>query len=228
MPSNPVIATTIGFFGKLPATGDFVVRGFERPVVSALTVWTDQLVSHLRRGAGEDWAAVFDRLQPIAWVAGEGVCGPGVFAGLMRPSMDRVGRRYPLIVGVALRPGRRVVPIAAAAQGWFDYVTGLIGDTWSPGLSVETLTAALVEAPPFPDTGEDGGAIAEPIAAGGWHVRWAGRPRAQDLSAEMFDAAAAAALGRHSLFWVGPMVGGADVLIVPGLASADQLLALAL
>ncbi len=228
MPANPVIATTIGFFGKLPGAGDFVVRSFERPLVASLTAWADTLVQHLRRGAGEEWAPVFDRLQPVAWVAAEGVCGPTAFAGLMRPSMDRVGRRYPLVVGVALPPGSRVVQAAAAAQGWFDYMDGLVEDTWSSSLGVEALSAALAEAPPFPDAGGDPGAVAEPIAAGGWHIRWSGRPRRPDLASHIMDAAAAANMGRYSLFWAGPLKEGVDVLIVPGLAGPDQILALAL
>jgi type VI secretion system protein ImpM len=228
MPPNPVIATTIGFFGKLPGAGDFVVRGFDRPLVAALTSWTDMLVSHLKLGAGDEWTAVFDRLQPVAWVAGAGVCGAAPFAGLIRPSMDRVGRRYPLIVGLSLPPDARVAPTASAGQGWFDYLDGLVYDAWSPGLGAEALAAALAEAPPFPEVARDVSMIAEPVKGGGWHVRWSGETRPRDLAAYLLDATAGAGLARHSLFWTGPLQDGGDVLIVSGMPTADQLLAMAL
>ncbi len=228
MPPNPVISTTIGFFGKLPGAGDFVVRGFDRPLVTALTQWTDKLVGHLKLGAGDDWTTVFDRLHPVAWVADQGLCGSAPFAGLMRPSLDRVGRRYPLIVGVSLPSDARVAPTAAAGRAWFDYLEGLLYDAWSPGLGAEALAEALAEAPPFPEIHRGASAAAEPIRSGGWHLRWSGEPRAQDLAAHLLNATASAAIGRHSLFWTGPLKEGGDVLIVPGMATADQLLALAL
>lgn len=84
------MARWAGCFGKLPHTGDFIVRGI--PVGERR--WLDRWLSHGLARLGEpDWPAGGWR----ALVAG--AAGPVV--ALVRPSRDSVGRPYPLAIAAA-------------------------------------------------------------------------------------------------------------------------------
>ncbi|MBS0123544.1 type VI secretion system-associated protein TagF [Thetidibacter halocola] len=95
---------SIGLMGKHPAFGDFVQAGLTDRTVSVLSLWLDRSLADLRETMGHDWPAFWDGAQGLRFWIGHKVTGRGL-AGVLRPSRDRVGRRYPLLMlaeGVAL------------------------------------------------------------------------------------------------------------------------------
>jgi type VI secretion system protein ImpM len=81
-----------GFFGKLPARGDFVSAGLSRDFVSCWDGWVSSVLAAAVSAAGDDW------LQAPAWhfCLAPGVCGAGRVTGVLLASNDKVGRRFPL------------------------------------------------------------------------------------------------------------------------------------
>lgn len=134
--------TAAGFFGKLPATGDFVSRGLPPALRAALDRW---LTAGLAGIAPEDWPE--DGLRAKLALAGEEV----IIA--LVPSGDRLGRLYPL-AGVA--PGAGVG--RPEADAWVDVVLYDLADAADGLIGADDLAARLAAAPPpLPgpcDTGE--------------------------------------------------------------------------
>ena len=57
----------------------------------------------------------------------EGVCGSGAYAGVMVPSVDRVGRYFPLTLAVQLNTEDCLLELASeAARNWFDAAEALL------------------------------------------------------------------------------------------------------
>ncbi len=85
----------IGYFGKIPAAGDFVSRNIDRTLREAIDTWLQQSLEQSRSVLGGDWLASFLRA-PVWRFVCAGLSGSeNVVAGIMIPSVDRVGRYFP-------------------------------------------------------------------------------------------------------------------------------------
>ena len=94
----------VGVLGKHPGYGDFVRHGIEEPIADELTNWIDTTLTEVRDQLKADWADFWDNGQELRFWLGRGILGHTTI-GIFRPSRDRVGRRYPLILmaqGVAV------------------------------------------------------------------------------------------------------------------------------
>jgi type VI secretion system protein ImpM len=89
----------VGLFGKIPSVGDFVSRGLSPQLCEKL----DQLLQAALVAAtadGTDARLVMGMAQPAMVAIRPGVLCPSGFSGLWFPSQDRVGRVFPLCVGL--------------------------------------------------------------------------------------------------------------------------------
>lgn len=88
-------------YGKHPAFGDFVTAGLPGVAQDRLEAWLNASLSALRAAWGEAWQDGFDASPVIAFWIGARLTGEGAVRGAMRPSHDKVGRRFPLLAGMA-------------------------------------------------------------------------------------------------------------------------------
>jgi type VI secretion system protein ImpM len=110
-------AVTAGLFGKLPAKRDFVAVNVPAAVLRPLETWLQTGIAASRQSMGAAWQAAF--LQAPLWRfwLGQRICGLAVM-GAMMPSMDGVGRYFPLVLLAMAPPGRSFpTPIAAMQDG---------------------------------------------------------------------------------------------------------------
>lgn len=92
--------------GKHPDYGDFIRHGLDPMVAEKLMRWMDTQLAKVKSAAGDDWEAFWDGAQACRFWLGREVLGATTI-GVMLPSHDRVGRRYPLlamVVGVEIAP----------------------------------------------------------------------------------------------------------------------------
>ncbi|MCX7561650.1 type VI secretion system-associated protein TagF [Sulfitobacter sp. F26204] len=90
-------AAQIGIMGKHPGYGDFLQAGLSEQTVDAFNRWLDAILPPLRDQMGEGWGPFWDGAQDVRFWIGRAVLGCTV-VGILRPSRDRVGRRFPLII----------------------------------------------------------------------------------------------------------------------------------
>lgn len=110
----------VGLFGKVPARGDFVTVGLDREVVSRWDGTLAALTSGSEATLGPDWADLWDRASAWGFWIGAGV-PTGPCAGILRPSRDSVGRRYPMLLLADGSLGLPAPPVLAdpASEDWF-------------------------------------------------------------------------------------------------------------
>jgi len=92
--------------GKHPDYGDFVRHGLPPEMSERLMRWMDTTLARVKSAAGDDWEAFWDGAQATRFWLGRDVLGTTAI-GILLPSRDRVGRRYPLLtlaLGVGLPP----------------------------------------------------------------------------------------------------------------------------
>ncbi|PZA15057.1 type VI secretion system-associated protein TagF [Azoarcus communis] len=88
----------LGWFGKLPAVGDFAGRGLPLSLREGVHAWCADGMVRLAERHGEMWREAY-QLSPIWHFAmNAGVWDERPLLGCVAPSMDRVGRCSPLVV----------------------------------------------------------------------------------------------------------------------------------
>ncbi len=100
----PDLPDGAGCHGKLPALGDFVTRGLHGAVLERWDGWLQQLVSASRLALGLDWQDAWLHMPAWHFVLGPSVLTDDSCAGVLIPSVDKVGRSYPFSVLSPMRP----------------------------------------------------------------------------------------------------------------------------
>lgn len=109
---------TVGLFGKLPARGDFVTIGLPRDFVGPWDEWLSAVVAGSRALMGASWLPAWLEAPVWRFRFPPGLCGHAAVLGLLMPSLDRVGRYFPLTIAAVL-PGRAAPP-PEEADRWLD------------------------------------------------------------------------------------------------------------
>jgi type VI secretion system protein ImpM len=113
---------SVGFYGKLPSHGDFVSRSVPDAFLDRWDAWLQAGVAQSRTDLGEAWLDVFLTSPVWRFAFQGGVIGGSAWAGILLPSVDRVGRYFPLTIVTGLPPGADPHVVSVAAAGWFDWV----------------------------------------------------------------------------------------------------------
>jgi len=108
-----------GFFGKLPGNGDFVQRRLPRSFVDPWDRWVQRGVAASRTQLGEGWLDTYLKSPMWRFVLAPGPCGDQGWMGVLMPSVDRVGRYFPLTLAVPLAREHAPAQTAWIADSWF-------------------------------------------------------------------------------------------------------------
>lgn len=108
-----------GYYGKVPANGDFITYRLPRHFVEPWDQWLQEGIACCRAQLGEKWLDTY--LSSPVWRFGlsQGVCGTQAWAGLMLPSVDRVGRYFPLTLAVPVAQTNKLFFVVDSDEEWF-------------------------------------------------------------------------------------------------------------
>ena len=125
----------VGLYGKLPSHGDFLRRRIPDEFIKVWDVWLQGCIAQSRNDLAEQWLNVYLTSPVWRFYCDAGVCGASAYAGLMIPSVDRVGRYFPLTLAFAVSESIGPFTLARRADRWFVAAERLLVDT----LSVEDI-----------------------------------------------------------------------------------------
>lgn len=194
-------APQAGWFGKLPAAGDFLVRRLPQSFVHPWDDWLQQGIARGRERFGERWQELYLTFPIWRFLLPPNVLDAQAWYGTLLPSVDRVGRCFPLTI---CRP----LPAHAwrdATLAEIDHELGAFAQAGLiaiDGAAPEQLDALLAEVAPAVPTraavGPELGELDDPAAG----TRW---PLTAPLALSMQQAAerlVVSRLGRRSLWWI--------------------------
>jgi type VI secretion system protein ImpM len=143
-----------GLFGKLPQKRDFIALGIPGEVLAPLETWLQSAVAASRSEMGRRWEETY-LVAPIwrFWI-GADIFGVNC-AGAIMPSVDGVGRFFPLLAIFVAERGAIIPPPSYAPQDrWFasieERLLTVLDD--EAAIQVDTLLADLP--PPLFESGE--------------------------------------------------------------------------
>jgi type VI secretion system protein ImpM len=139
--------SAVGWHGKLPSTGDFVSRRLDAEQLAALDGWLAQSLLSLRERAPAAWldAYLASPSWRFLWMprAAPAPFFGSAWIGVMIPSVDAVGRYFPL----ALVHGLDALPpdadAARAVWDWLQRLEQVAADALDGDWSIEALELAL-------------------------------------------------------------------------------------
>jgi type VI secretion system protein ImpM len=95
--SAPVVTgPAAGWFGKIPALGDFATRRLPASFVVPWDEWLSRELAELRALWTDQWSARFRQSPTVCFAIDAGVVDGRAWQGVIVPSCDRVGREFPL------------------------------------------------------------------------------------------------------------------------------------
>lgn len=146
--------TELGWYGKLPSTGDFLQRRLPEAMVNSWSNWFQLGLSHWHHHSERN-AELFSRA-PVWNFALPATLGvQRVQIGCLLASRDRVGRVWPLLA-VQSVPVSLWHPAQLAVSGdWFSHLGQTLHRAVSTNVTPDALSQALLSLPPLslPDTG---------------------------------------------------------------------------
>lgn len=204
-----------GCYGKVPALGDFLSRNLPAAFVEAWDGWLRRVMGACSRTGGEDWSEAYLESPIWRYVLAPGTIGDAGRAGVLVPSVDRIGRCFPLTIAVEIPAGMAAIDMVDAWSDGFEraeiVAIGTIGRALDPEAFVERVAGLpapsnTAEAPPVATwaqagTPADGGRVAGARIAG---ARIAGAPGGTDQARRLLGTLSLpllAAAGGWSLWW---------------------------
>lgn len=153
-----------GVYGKLPARGDFISRRLARSFIDPWDGWLQQAILASREALQSRWLEIYLTSPIWRFALGAGSCGPNTVLGVLMPSVDKVGRYFPLMLGQELPGEAELTAIAVAAGDWYQAMATLALSALADEFRIETLelplaaplprpTAALAATTPLPSPG---------------------------------------------------------------------------
>jgi type VI secretion system protein ImpM len=137
-----------GWFGKMPALGDFASRRLPDDWIAGWDGWLGEELAAARDALGDDaWLEVF-LVAPIRrfWLA-PGLLTRQAWLGVLMPSVDSVGRHFPFTLAAPLHAGRADLLDALANDDWFAEADALARHVLDPAFDVAALEQAIAGLP---------------------------------------------------------------------------------
>lgn len=200
----------IGVFGKIPARRDYVQNGVDSRLMAQLDPWLQASVAESRAALGEGWLDAWLYAPIWRFWLGRRIAGIPAL-GAMMPSVDGVGRYFPLCVLGAF--DELPSPEREPQAEWFKKVEALMLAALAEGGTYEVLLDGLGTLPaPVPRDVSRGAMAAESGTAALSAAFAASR---EDMTADADD--------DLSYWWVHPVADGeARALIRHGLPTPDD------
>jgi type VI secretion system protein ImpM len=115
-----VCGASPGFFGKLPAVGDFVSRRLPRNFIDPWDQWLQAAIVSSQEQLGDAWLDTYLTSPIWRFALSAEVAGPLPCSGIMMPSVDRAGRYFPFTLASFLPMNTNLFRIAGNSQDWYE------------------------------------------------------------------------------------------------------------
>lgn len=138
---------TCALFGKTPSKRDFIAPGVPRDFLAIWEPWMQAGLSSSQHALDRGWQEKFLTAPIWRFWLGAHICGTPCLGAFM-PSLDRVGRYYPLTLLAVSPQGQTIAPPELDVHsGWFGAVENFLLDTLEVSATFDGIMDALAALP---------------------------------------------------------------------------------
>jgi type VI secretion system protein ImpM len=136
-----------GIYGKLPAHGDFVDRGLPVSFIKQWDQWLQQAFAASGECLGKGWLTTYLTSPIWRFVQSEGVIDGRGWAGILVPSVDSVGRYFPLTLAMPLQANEKPARFLADNVDLFTVWESIALQALQETLNADALFTQLSQSP---------------------------------------------------------------------------------
>ncbi|MDD5461308.1 MAG: type VI secretion system-associated protein TagF [Methylococcales bacterium] len=115
---------TLGYYGKVPTHGDFVSKGLPLCFTDPWDIWLQEAIQTSQQQLGQHWLDYYLTCPLYHFALSPGICGNTGWLGILMPSVDKIGRYYPMTISLMINQG--VNPFdALQRKGWLSRLENL-------------------------------------------------------------------------------------------------------
>ncbi|MEE9491888.1 MAG: type VI secretion system-associated protein TagF [Gammaproteobacteria bacterium] len=222
------INSTVGFYGKFPELGDFVNRRLPRSFLDPWDEWLQNAIATSRQQLGDEWLNLYLTSPIWHFVLGGGLCGEAPWCGLLMPSVDRVGRYYPLIVATPLPLDVNLFHIAVEGESWFAAADEIILSALDEqDFSLESFDRKVSELGGLKELAEYGAESTHIGYGNAWRIGLGGDGKIDGAMPRLMHHLMLQRFGSYSLWWgAGSSHVSPSLLIAEGMPPASDFAAM--
>jgi type VI secretion system protein ImpM len=138
----------IGLYGKLPAYGDFIFRNLNSTFINSWDEWLQQFIATSREQIGEAWLDIYLTSPIWEFALSPGVIDSNMWAGIIMPSVDRVGRYFPVSIVQPLSASESAVHFVLNQDDWYEKLETQCLLALDGKIDADELVAAVAEIQP--------------------------------------------------------------------------------
>ena len=125
-----------GFYGKLAGRGDFLSRDLPPAFIEAWDAWLAAGMAASQSELGDAWLDAY-LVSPLwRFAVPANLLGSQPVVGVMMPSIDKVGRYFPLTIASLLHPDSDIASVVGGDERWFEQAEALLLSTLEPEADV--------------------------------------------------------------------------------------------
>jgi type VI secretion system protein ImpM len=187
---------SVGLFGKLPAYGDFLQRDLPEDFVNNWDGWLQRVIVGSRAQLGEQWLPAYLSGPIWRFALSDDLAGGCTWCGILMPSVDRVGRYFPLAIAGRWERGTSLFHLAVAAEPWLRELESIALDALEASYLDVNDVMTRIRALPVPV------AVPRSMAdASGWQGPFPCVPDLASAWLDRLETQATAELAPYSLWW---------------------------
>lgn len=135
--------TSCGVYGKLPVHGDFVHRNLSANSIQSWDEWLQGFVAGTREQLAGDWLDMYLSAPVWRFAFSAGVLDENSYLGVMIPSVDRVGRYFPLTLLEPIQPSESLLEVLELRSNWFSGIESLLLESLDGQIDIDNLMFEL-------------------------------------------------------------------------------------
>jgi len=109
----------LGFYGKLPSLGDFASRRLPQDFIQPWDAWLQSSIATSKELLADQWLKCYLTSPIWRFALSPGLSGKDAWLGIVMPSVDRVGRYFPLTIACKVPRNYSLINLFAEANDWF-------------------------------------------------------------------------------------------------------------
>lgn len=137
-----------GAFGKIPSLGDFFRINVSSDFVRPWDHWLQLRLNAVRNSLGDRWQTCYMSAPIWRFSLSGDLAGKNAALGVMMPSVDRVGREFPLTLVAPMPPAIPVAELHQSATKLFEELELIALDALEDDMSTELLKERLSDMAP--------------------------------------------------------------------------------
>ena len=133
-----------GWYGKIASLGDFASRRLAPDFITRWDGWLQEVMSASRGHLGESWLDAYLTSPVWRFILFPGVCGEATWVGVFMPSVDKVGRYFPVTITCETPVFATTEREFNALADWLDRIESLALSTLDTSRTVQQFDDSLL------------------------------------------------------------------------------------